>query len=112
MIDRAVRRTGLNHTCDIARDVLDGGGLLWLAWNGATIEAAATTALIETDADKVCILTACSGRDRDRWLPLLAGIEAYAKAEGCARVRIYGRRGWQRLLDGYSLKHVILERAL
>lgn len=112
LIDRAVRRTGLNHTRDIADDVLSGAGLLWLAWNGAAIEAAATTALIETDTDKVCILTACGGHGRDRWLPLLARIEAYAKDEGCACVRIYGRRGWQRLLDGYSLKHVILERAL
>lgn len=112
LIHKAMRRTNLNHTRDIDRDVLGGGGLLWLAWNGSAIEAAATTSLIQTDTDKVCILTACGGADMRRWLPLLKQIEDYARNEGCASVRIYGRRGWQRVLDGYDVTHVILEKEL
>ncbi|WP_315831124.1 hypothetical protein [Bradyrhizobium prioriisuperbiae] len=112
LIHRAVRRTNLNHTRDIDADVLSGAGLLWLAWNGEAIEAAATTSLIQTDTDKVCILTACGGEDMARWLPLLRQIEDYARNEGCACVRIYGRRGWQRVLDGYDVTHVILEKEL
>ncbi len=112
LICRATRRTNLSHSHDIEYDVLYGDGLLWLAWNGNAIEAAATTSLIETDTDKVCVLTACGGEQMDRWLPLLAKIEDYAKAEGCACVRIYGRKGWIRMLPDYHVEHVILEKDL
>ena len=47
-----------------------------------------------------------------RWLPLLGEIEAYAKREGCARVRIFGRKGWLRVLAGYEHKHIIMDKDL
>jgi hypothetical protein len=112
LIHRALKRTNLNHTSEIDDAVLSGRALLWLAWNGARIEAVATTSLIATDADKICIVTACGGEGMARWLPLLRAIEDYARREGCACVRIYGRKGWQRVLDGYGVKHVILEKGL
>jgi len=112
LIPGAVKRTNLSHSQDIAYDILHGDGLLWLAWNGKTIAAAATTSLVETDRDKVCILTACGGTGMPRWLSLLSMIEDYARGEGCACVRIYGRKGWQRVLDGYTTKHIILEKGL
>jgi hypothetical protein len=112
LIRRAVTRTNLSHSADIEYDVLHGGGLVWLAWDGRTIKAAATTTLIETDADKVCVVTACAGEGMPVWLPLLGEIEAYAKAEDCACVRIYGRKGWARVLKNYHIAHIILERAL
>jgi hypothetical protein len=85
---------------------------LWFAWNGNAIEAAATTVLINSDIGKVCIITACGGSGMKRWLPLLDGIEAYARDEGCTRVRIYGRKGWLRVLDGYREKHVIMDKEI
>jgi hypothetical protein len=112
LIHNAVKRTNLSHTLDIELEVLHGKGLLWLAWDGQAIKAAATTALIKTDRDLVCVLTACGGEEMNVWLPLLPMIERYAKDEGCARVRIYGRKGWARVLDGYQAEHVILERQL
>lgn len=112
LIRRATLRTNLSHFNDIEDDILFGDGLLWIVWNGRTIECAATTSLIETETSKVCVLTACGGEDMKRWLPLMSKIETYAKEEGCACVRIYGRRGWQRVLDGYEMKHVILEKGL
>lgn len=112
LIHGAVKRTNLSHTLDIDDDILHGHGLLWLACDGPKILAAMTTSLVNTDRDKVCILTACGGGAMRAWLPLLSQIEAYAKNEGCACVRIYGRKGWARVLDGYSTEHVILERQL
>jgi hypothetical protein len=112
LITKAVLRTNLSHTADIEYDTLHGDGLLWLAWDGRTVKAAATTVLTETDANTVCILTACGGEDMRQWLPLLAKIEDYARAEGCGCVRIYGRKGWARVLTDYRIEHVILERSL
>jgi hypothetical protein len=48
----------------------------------------------------------------DKWLPLLAQIEDWARAEGAALVRIMGRPGWARVLSGYSVTNVVLERQL
>jgi hypothetical protein len=112
LIERAVRRTGLSHSADIEYDTLHGDGLLWLACDGDSVKAAATTVLTETDTAKVCILTACGGAGRADWLPLLAQIEAYARAEGCACVRIFGRKGWARVLADYRMEHVILTKEL
>jgi hypothetical protein len=112
LIHRAIRRTNLSHSQDIDFDVLNGDGLLWIAWNGSAVEAAATTSLIETDTEKVCVLTACGGENMRRWLSLLGEIEDYAKAEGCSRVRIFGRKGWVRVLERYRIRNVILEKEL
>jgi len=112
LIKRAFDRTGLSDFADTEKEVLSGLQLLWLAWNGETIEAAVTTQLIRVSMRKICVITACGGNDRARWLPLLAGIETYAREEGCTGMRIYGRKGWQRALNGYRARHVVLTKEL
>lgn len=108
----AVKRTDLAHTKDIEADVLQGNASLWLALIGEKIEAVATTLLVRTDRNMVCVISACGGANMKNWLPLLAKIEAWAKAEGAAKVRIFGRKGWAGVLDGYSVENVVLERKL
>jgi hypothetical protein len=112
LLQSACRRTGLNAFADIEADILARRSLLWIAWNGRAIEAAAATVLIHSEAGKVCIITACGGRGIERWLPLIDGIEAYARDEGCARVRVYGRKGWLRVLEGFEQRHVIMDKEL
>lgn len=107
LIRSAIERTGLSDFEDIERDVLAGDLLLWLAISDH-VEAAALT----RKARNVCTLVACAGHQRERWLPLFSRIEKYAKDEGCKSVRIYGRGGWQRVLNGYHVEHVILEKTL
>jgi hypothetical protein len=112
LLKAACIRTGLNAFADIEADILSGRGLLWIAWNKQAIEAAAATVLINSEIGKVCIITACGGNDMPRWLPLIAEIENYARAEACTRVRIYGRKGWLRALDGYGQTHFIMDKEL
>lgn len=112
LLKAACRRTGLNAFADIEGDVLAGRSLLWIARNGRTVEAAAATILINSEIGKVCIITVCGGSGMKRWLPLIEQIEGYAKREGCARVRIYGRKGWGRVLEGYEEKHIIMDKEL
>lgn len=76
------------------------------------IDAVAVTCLQLTDVGKVCVITACAGNNMSRWLPLISGIETYAKEEGCTCVRIFGRKGWLRALKGYRAKFVILDKEL
>jgi hypothetical protein len=112
LLKAACIRTGLNAFADIEADILVGRSLLWIAWNGRAVEAAAATVLINSEIGKVCIITACGGNEMPRWLPLITEIENYAKHEGCTRVRIYGRKGWLHVLDGFEEKHIIMDKEL
>ncbi len=115
-IKSALDSTGLGDFDALEHEVLSGDQLLWLAWSGK-IEAAATTHL----SRNVCTLTALAsakpGHGEPLWQragmwPLFERIEQYAKDEGCSSMRLYGRKGWERVLDGYKVEHVILEKAL
>lgn len=116
LLRRAIARTGLSAFRDIEREVLCGNSLLWLAVERKrrkfTVIAAASTRLQRTDAGKVCVITACGGKDMPRWAGLLGQIEDFARNEGCQCVRIYGRKGWLRALDGYAERNVILDKEL
>ena len=79
MLKAACHRTKLNAFADIEADILSGRSLLWMAWNGRTVESAAATILINSEIGKVCIITVCGGSDMKRWLPLIGQIEAYAQ---------------------------------
>jgi hypothetical protein len=112
LLAAACRRTGLNAFSEIESDILAGRSLLWGAWNGSAIEAAAATVLINSEIGKVCIITVCGGSRMKRWLSLLGQIEDYAKHEDCARIRIYGRKGWLRVLEGFQQRYVIIDKEL
>jgi hypothetical protein len=111
LLKAAIARTDLGTFAEIERQTLAAEGLLWIAWSGQIL-AAATTIITATDRARVCVLTACGGRNMARWLPLLEKIEAHARDEGCSAMRIFGRRGWSRVLDSYKITHVVLERQL
>jgi hypothetical protein len=112
LLKKAIVKTGLSEFATIERDILDGASLLWVGWNGQAIEAAASTSLQQTEAGKVCVITACAGAGLTRWLSLIRGIETYAAAEGCRCVRIFGRKGWARILEGYEQTHAIIDKRL
>lgn len=112
LLKQAISKTGLVQFTTIERDILDGVSLLWVAWNGLAIEAVASTSLQQTEAGKVCVITACAGARMTRWLSLIQGIEAYAEAEGCQCVRIFGRKGWSRILEGYEQTYAIIDKRL
>ena len=134
LIHAAMKRGDLGSFRPVEASVLAGDALLWLAiareghqgvdarlrglcrerpdGYGEAIAAAAVTELHETEWRKVCVLVACGGSGVRDWLPLLDGIEAYARAARCAGVRIMGRKGWARVLPSYQAKRIILEKDL
>lgn len=112
LIKEAVRRAPLIDFVTVESNVLAGRLVLWLAFVGLTVAAAAITELVEQNGRKVCLLVACGGQGRERWLSSLAEIEAYAKVEGCSQMRIGGRKGWERVLKDYEARYVTLEKDL
>jgi hypothetical protein len=112
LIYAAMKRGDLSSFRPVEASVLAGDALLWLAWDGTHIQAAAVTELHQTEWRKVCVVVACGGAGMRAWIPLLDGIEAYARAAGCTAVRIMGRKGWMRLLGDYRVKRIVLEKDL
>jgi hypothetical protein len=112
LIKAAMEKGRLSSYADVEHSVRNGSALLWIAWNGEKIKAAAVTELGIANSEKFCTVVACGGSDRGQWVHLLAGLEAYGKAEGCAAMRIYGRRGWLKLLPDYRTARVLLEKKL
>lgn len=104
-IRSAIERVGISRFQDIEDDVLDGLSLLWIGWDGQRIVSAGVTEL----SGGVCVLVAYGGERHDH---LLTTIENYARAEGCERMRILGRKGWLRVLKDYRQPWIILERQL
>lgn len=109
----AYLRTDLGHTLDLESDVLKDGATLWVAGQpGGKIDAALVTKLVWTDRNLVCIITACGGAGMARWFDHLKAIERWAKAEGATKMRLYGRKGWARVLKNYRTSNIVMERAL
>lgn len=112
LIRSAMERGGLGDFESVEQSTLAGGALLWLAWDGKTILSAAVTELTKLNGHLFCTIVGCAGEQRDDWLPLIAGLETYARNEGCKAMRIWGRKGWARVLPGYAVARVQLEKEL
>src|SRR5205823_3006515 len=113
LLDDAARRSGEASVAAIEQDLAAGRALLWIAWGAERrIVAVLVTQLVRTAAGLVCVLVSCAGKTRQRWLDLLRQIEQYAADEECVALRIYGRKGWARVLKDYRTARVILEKPL
>lgn len=91
----------------------------WSAWaiylrkKPLPIYAAACTNLRKTNSGKVVTISLIGGRDIDVWLPeALAEFEALARKNGCVKIEVEGRRGWERYLTGFKTVRIIMEKAL
>src|SRR5262249_5020222 len=75
LIRAAMEKGRLSSYADVEHAVRNGNALLWLAWNGETIKAAAVTELTHANGETFCTIVACGGHDRSQWLHLIEGLE-------------------------------------
>ncbi len=97
---------------DLSEEFRSGAMLLWLAWDGEKIPAAATTRLIKARSGLVCKIIACGGEGLQRWKSLHQSIENYAKAEGCSSLLIIGREGWSAVFPEYQNVGAVMRKQL
>ncbi|MFG1389085.1 hypothetical protein [Xanthobacter versatilis] len=105
----AARRGGL-HLPEVVARLPTGDALLWVAVEGDAFAAAAITQLERGDDGTSCRLVAAGGIGAAGWVHLIDGIEAYARAEGCVRMRFEGRHGWRRHLPDYQVPRAVFEK--
>ena len=111
-VRQAMKRGGISSFDAVEHAVLAGRNLLWLAADDDRIQAVAITEINKTEWRKLCLIVACGGADMDNWLPLISGIEKYARTQGCAAMQIMGRKGWMRKLKDYRTTKIVLEKEL
>lgn len=87
--------------------------VLWIAVDATdAIRAVLVTELRKTHRGLACYMAAASGESVEDWAYFKTTVENYARAEGCARVVLEGRRGWQKFFPDYHLTVVTLEKEL
>lgn len=81
---------------------------------GDVINGVAITHVYNTPRGQLCEVAAGVGTETTRGQidAIHAAIEKWAASIGCTRMRIQGRRGWQRRLKDYRQVGVILEKQL
>lgn len=113
---RPLLQAAVDHNGDWTIEEIERGladkMLLWVATDGTRVLAAAVTRLLQTKNGKVCQVVACAGKELNLWRSGILAIESYAKAEGCASVRLRGRPGWKRIFPEYRNPWIALEKRL
>lgn len=99
-LDAALAHAGRTHTLEDVRALVDAGeARLW------TGERSAVVTVVEEDPCERRLLVWLAGGDLSELLDgLRPRIEAWARANGCRRMLVIGRPGWERALarDGYA----------
>lgn len=111
MIERACSRSGLMKASDVLRSIQSKDWQLWVAVDGDVI-ACLVTEIRTYPQSKVCNFVIGTGRTREKWQHFRETIEMWARAQGCSRMRIEARTGWQRIFSDYKNTHNILEKSL
>jgi hypothetical protein len=84
---------------DIVEGLSDESIQLWIVTKGQVIEAAFLTSIENDRGDWVVSLYALGGKHAKHWLRECdAVMDEFARQEGAVRVRMCGRKAWQRLL--------------
>lgn len=112
MLKKAIDKTDYGTFACLENDALSGKALLWLAYSEPTIGAALVSQLVRNENSVACYILACGGTEHRAWRCLPAPIEAYARAEGCTKLRILGRKGWTRMFEGSHVPLVVIEKEL
>lgn len=114
LIDAAFAASNVPMPPDILDQMRAGSRQLWLGvTEDATIVAAALTQIFDMREGRACKLMECGATAGLRNLAhLRAGIEQYAKHNGCDTMLIEGRPGWARAAPDYRVTAVILEKRI
>ena len=94
---------------DVMKKLSEGRMQLWLASEpedgDMNVLAAMVTEVKVYPQQKVANIVLLAGDGFDRWVDYLSVVEAWAIAQGCAELRMEGRRGWERVLPRLGFEH-------
>lgn len=98
----------------LRRKLISGLAQLWIvSRDNVAIVASGTTEILNANSGaRILQITTLGGADLEQWMHLWPKMEVFAKAEKCDKVRLHGRRGWQKIMKDYHEPWVTLEKAI
>lgn len=108
------RSDGKYEVTDILNALLARDMQAWAVTDGEKIDALVLTEIVSYPRQREARILACTGSDARQWVHLISDIEAWAKANGCARLEPIARPGWEKYLKplGFKRTHVVLTKEL
>ena len=89
---------------------------LWVAWDNEEkkVRCVCITEVKQYPKYKVCGCKITTGSSFKQWVDFMDYVMEWAKEEGCRKMEIHTRPGWERILKpkGFFKTHVQLERML
>ena len=89
---------------------------LWVAWDNEEkkVRCVCITEVKQYPKYKVCGCKITTGSSFKQWVDFMDYVMEWAKEEGCRKMEIHTRPGWERVLKpkGFFKTHVQLERML
>ena len=89
---------------------------LWVAWDNEEkkVKCVCITEIKQYPKYKVCGCKITTGSSFKKWVDFMDFVMNWAKQEGCRKMEIHTRPGWERVLKskGFFKTHVQLERML
>ncbi len=108
IIERSGGRISLDTLAD---SLLRGDRQMWIVWDGANVKAVVGTDIGTLPTGlKVCTIQFATGDNSNAWIHLIHEIEDWAVKNGCTKLDMWARKGWQRKLPDYKMTHVMLEK--
>lgn len=114
LLDRALQYSRGQYTLAQVAELIDAGEFtLW-----GVVGPQGLDAVFVTDIDKaygsgpVLTVVLMGGENTGLWLHLEPVVADYARARGCTKMLLIGRRGWSRVLKHWRQSAIVLERDL
>lgn len=96
------------HSIEDVADAIDrGDAQLWCGDKSVLV-----TEMLKYPRRKVCRIWLASGEKDELVYRMLPDVETWAASRGCAAVEVVGRKGWLRLLDGYTQPATVLSKEI
>jgi hypothetical protein len=114
LLDRALSFARGQYTLAQVADLIDEG--VFALWG--VVGPDGLSAVFVTDIDRdfasgpVLTVVLMGGEQSNLWLHLEPVVADYARARGCTKMMLIGRRGWSRVLKHWRQAAVVLERDL
>ena len=115
-IDDACKGHGGYNASDVKRYIREGSMQLWMAnaKESNKVICVCVTEIRKYPNFKVCDLRIAIGQEFHRWVDFMDKICEWAKRNGCRKMEIFARPGWERILKNkkFFKTHVQLEKEL
>jgi hypothetical protein len=116
LVAKACETNGGYDAKHILEFLKSGHMQLWMAVDGKSnkVICVCVTEIRKYPNHKVCDLRITTGEQFERWVGFMDQICEWARSNGCKKMEIFARPGWERILKqrGFNKTHVQLEKDL